>query len=232
MNQISSWKVLQNQQLKRQSNMKKIIIEETVSASKLIRFKKWLRGIPETESDNKEIRIGNLIDALITKPKDINMFTRKYLGQPFSNAEYDLISAMYKSYMSFIKTMRVDLILETAENQKSFTENKVFVEQNLEIHVPLKCIYDKFSFEACMGFDIKTTMATTQKAFINGLKFMDQDQSRYLYTQTSGLKSDIIIGISKIKPYKVFWVDTFAEGFMESGRNKLLINLLDFYLYA
>lgn len=212
--------------------MKKIIIEETVSASKLIRFKKWLNGVEETESDNKEIRIGNLIDALITKPNDINMFTRKYLGQPFSNDEYDLICAMHKSYLKFIKGMRIDMILEGAENQKQFIEKKVFKEQNLEIHVPLKCIYDKFSFEACMGFDIKTTTATTHKAFVNGLKFMDQDQSRYLYTQTSGLKSDIIIGISKIKPHKVFWVDTFHEKFMESGRNKLLVNLLDFYLYA
>lgn len=212
--------------------MQKIIIEETVSASKLIRFKKWLNGIPETESDNKEIRIGNLIDALITKPKDINLFKREYLGQKIQNDEWDLIMNMHKSYISFIKTMRIDLILETAENQKQFLENKIFTEQNLEIHVPLKCIYDKFSFEACMGFDIKITTATTKKAFVNGLKFMDQDQSRYLYTQTSGLKSDIIIGISKIKPYNIFWVDTFAEGFMESGRNKLLINLLNFALYA
>ena len=58
--------------------MKKIIIEETVSASKLIRFKKWLNGVEETESDNKEIRIGNLIDALITKA---NAFVKDYYSQ-------------------------------------------------------------------------------------------------------------------------------------------------------
>ena len=212
--------------------MKQIIIEETLSASKLIRFNKWLKGIAETESDNDELRIGALFDSLITVPKNINRFTKTYLNQNISNTEWDLLMSMERSYKDFIKANRIDLLLEDAEKQKSFISKCKFVESDLEISCHMKCIYDMFSFPACTGFDLKTTMAKTQKEFINGLKYMDQDQSRFIYTSLSGLQSDVIIGVSKVKPYKVFYVDTVAEGFMKSGREKLLTTLLNFYLYA
>lgn len=211
----------------------KLIINETVSASKLIRFKKWLDGVEEKPAEERqEIRIGNLVDALITQPDKINMFSRSFAGHKFTNDEYELINKMYHSYLSFIKTSGIDLIIKHSQYQCKYFKVMEYQENDLHIQAPMKCIYDIVSNDNTIGIDIKTTQATTKKAFINGLKYTDQDQSRYIYNSLSKLKNDYIIGISKIKPYNCFLVNTIEEGFMKTGRNKLLVNLLDFYLYA
>lgn len=211
----------------------KLIINETVSASKLIRFKKWLDGVEEKQEDeNQAIKIGNLIDALITQPDRINMFSKLFAGHIFSNDEYELINKMHHSFLNFIHASGIDLLIKHSQKQCKYSKVMTYQESDLHIQAPMKCIYDIVTNDNTIGIDIKTTQATTKKAFINGLKYTDQDQSRYIYNSLSNLKNDYIIGISKIKPYNCFLVNTIEEGFMKTGRNKLLVNLLDFYLYA
>jgi hypothetical protein len=56
------------------------------------------------------------------------------------------------------------------------------------------------------GGDLKSTTATSQAQFEQAIGMFDYDRARVFYAAGSGAIQDVIIGVSKVAPYRVFKV--------------------------
>jgi hypothetical protein len=66
--------------------------------------------------------------------------------------------------------------------------------------------YDGYLYANGWGWDIKSTTATSQQAFEAACKRFDYDRARVFYAKGPKCTQDLIIGISKSAPHKLFKV--------------------------
>ncbi|MBK9723336.1 MAG: hypothetical protein IPO78_17370 [Saprospiraceae bacterium] len=203
-----------------------------VSNSLLSKFKDWLDGKPEQEEKPASYRIGNLFDALITDGDKLDLFNRKYVGYndeifTFTETEYYTLKGMEKSFLNFIENTQWKNLLPFWKFQQRFVAPYIV---NSEITFNLKSIYD-ISIIGKVGIDLKTTKAKSLNAFIKACEYFDYDRGRYLYTQSSGIEKDYIIGICSLPPYNVYIIDSVKQGWMETGKRKMDALLVQYYYY-
>lgn len=201
-----------------------------VSNSKLSQFKDWLDGKDEQEKNPDRFNIGNLFDAIITAPHKLDLFNMTYTDYDnsfkFTESDYSRIIAMKKSY-DHVSNKYFGSLINLALYQKKYINKYDLTD---EISFSLKSIYDIVLGEK-IGIDIKTTKQKKLNNFISACLFLDYDRARYLYTQSSGIQRDFIIGVCTEYPYPIHFIDCIKLGWMESGKKKMDSLLLDYYYY-
>jgi len=170
-----------------------------VSNSDLTRLKNELypREMPDPTN---AFRFGNLIDAMITEPEQVDFFKRTLGEHQFTKEDFEKAERMKAAFYAD-KFCRE--IAEGAEGQKVMTRHREFDYDGFEFELDTRCKWDLWRPDWGWGGDIKSTSATTQAGFENAARHFDYDRQRAWYMDISGSDTDIIIGISKVN-FKVF----------------------------
>ncbi|MCE5332904.1 MAG: PD-(D/E)XK nuclease-like domain-containing protein [Bacteroidales bacterium] len=164
---------------------------------------------------------GSLLDAMITEQHRVNYFKRTLDGQPFKKARFDTIVAMKQACWQdeFFK-----MIIVGADTQKiTVVKDKEFEYEGYRFKVDIRCKWDIWRPDWGWGSDIKSTAAKTQKEFEAACYHFNYDRQRYFYMRAEESERDVLIGISKIKPHRVFKVFINRNcDFYRSGEKKAL----------
>ncbi|REJ83147.1 MAG: hypothetical protein DWQ39_04155 [Bacteroidetes bacterium] len=147
-------------------------------------------------------REGNMVDAMITEPERCDHLRMRIDDEQFTRDEWEMGKRMLDAYLKDDFCMSM---LKQSAGQKVFSLADFQMEMDgIDFSLPVRCKYDLFNTVAGFGGDIKTTAATTQKGFEQAFHHFDYPRSRAWYMDISGAERDVVIGISKSRPHKIF----------------------------
>lgn len=151
-------------------------------------------------------KMGSLVDAFTTEPHRVNLLNNTIIGEEytFTKEEMALGRKMRDSLLkdSFYR----DFIKACKFQTEYYSPNEPFRFNGVDFKLHIKCKYDLDAWDAFIGGDIKSTKATTFDGFIKSCRNFGYFGSRYFYMRNSGYTEDVIIGVSKVYPHKVFKV--------------------------
>ena len=164
---------------------------------------------------------GSLLDAMITEQHRVNYFKRTLDGQPFKKARFDTIVAMKQACWQdeFFKT-----IIVGADTQKiTIIKNKEFEYEGYKFKADARCKWDIWRPDLNFGGDIKSTAAKTQAEFEAACYHFHYPRQRAWYMDLIGSEKDFLVGISKIKPHRVFKIFINRESeFYKTGKKQYM----------
>ena len=164
---------------------------------------------------------GSLLDAMITEQFRVNYFKRPLDDRPFKKERFE---NSVKMKGSFWKDEFCSLMASGADAQKiSIVHDKEFNYQGYKFLMDVRCKWDLWRSDWGWGGDIKSTTATTQLQFEAAALFFNYDRQRAWYMDIENSDRDVLIGISKIKPYKVFKIFINRNSdFYRNGKEKYM----------
>jgi hypothetical protein len=172
-----------------------------VANSDLSRLRMDTLPISQQYDLTKAFRMGNLVDALITRHSACDFIQKTVDGVQYDDHEWYVGIQSKRAF--FRDTFCAGL------HKAAVGQHAIYSEGDRQGPVPYlqgrKCLYDLWLPSVNWGADIKSTMATTPRQFREQIEYLDYDRSRYWYMNTSGAKCDSIIGISKVN-FKIFRV--------------------------
>lgn len=173
-----------------------------VSNSDLVELKKYFLPSNLVLDLEQAYRFGNLVDAMITEAHKCDHMRKQVEDVQFTDQEWNTAYNMLKAFRKDPFCMET---LRASTGQKVFTMPRHDMEfEGIDFSLAMRCKYDLFMDAAGYGGDIKSTVATSQSQFVDAFQHFDYDQSRALYMDLSGAKRDVVIGISKKEPHKIF----------------------------
>jgi hypothetical protein len=200
-----------------------------VSNSDLSRIKQEMKGIDQEYVD--AYRIGSLIDAMITEAHKVDYFRMVLVDTDYSYSqeEIELCRAMKAAFM---RDQFCQQLLSMCGGQSEMYDQDTLLSFNgLSFTLNTKRKYDLWSDVLGWGGDIKSTTATSQKQFEAACRHFDYDRQRYWYMHPRQIQKDVLIGISKVHPHRVFKVFINAgDDFYRWGERKA--NELAFYHWS
>jgi hypothetical protein len=163
----------------------------------------WLKNLlrpREIPDPAGAYRFGNLIDAMITEPDNVNFYARTLGDVQFTADEFERAERMKRAFYAdpLCRGMATG-----ADGQKVMSAVRAFDYAGMEFELPVRCKWDLWRTDWDSGGDIKSTAATTQAQFEAAARYFDYDRQRAWYMDISGSSQDVLIGISK-KNFKVF----------------------------
>lgn len=175
---------------------------QEVSNSDLTELWKYFLPFEVVRDLTAAYRFGNLVDAMITEGDRCDHIRRMVDGEQFTeeewNTSYDMLNA-------FRKDPLCSQLHKLSIGQKVFSSDDHRMEfDGIEFSLAMRCKYDGHVPAMGFGYDIKSTIATTESQFRAAFDYMDYGRSRALYMDLSGADKDLVIGISKKKPHKIF----------------------------
>ncbi len=192
-----------------------------VSNSDLSALEKYFKPDSFDIDPTEAYRFGNLVDALLTEPEKVDYFKKTvsdYPDMPFTDEQWSTAIEMKKAFKKDSFCLQ---ILTASETQKKFFETVTLTWGKYRFQLRMRCKYDLWSGMLGWGGDIKSTTATSQEQFIEACKHFQYDRQRAVYMTLSGAPKDIIIGISKEKPHKIFKLPiTRNDEFFKAGMEK------------
>lgn len=162
-------------------------------------------------------RFGNLIDAMITEPQQVDFFGRRLGSAQFTVEEFEQAQTMKHAFYS---DAFCNNIAQRADGQKVMRQRREFNYMGYDFHLPVRCKWDLWREDWGIGGDIKSTAATSQSQFEAAARHFNYDRQRAWYMDIAGSSEDVLIGISKVnfKIFKVFinrqspwYTDGFAK---------------------
>jgi hypothetical protein len=125
---------------------------------------------------------------------------------------------------AFWKDDFCNVMASKADGQKvSIIHDKVLNYQGYEFKLDVRCKWDLWRSDWGWGGDIKSTTATTQAQFEAAAIFFNYDRQRAWYMDVEGADRDVLIGISKVKPHRIFKIPINRESnFYKSGKEKYM----------
>lgn len=189
-----------------------------VSNSDLSWLKEKMLSPSELKDYRDAYRIGNLIDAMITENHKVDYLKRTWTKESYTEEEFEMCKAMKRSFMKdeFCKQFH-----SLCRGQVVFINNVKLSFEDYIFELVMRCKFDLWADFSGYGADVKSTTATTQRQFVEAIRYFDYDRQRVTYMKISGAKQDMLIGISK-KNHKVFKVPiTIGSDLWKSGSEKL-----------
>lgn len=164
-------------------------------------------------------RFGNLVDAMITEPWRCNHLTMYVDDVPFFKEEWEKATAM-------LNVFRKDAICAQFLKLASGQSVKVIKDfpiqyEGISFSMNVRCKFDLWMDALKFGADIKSTACTSQKQFEDSIYHFDYDRQRAWYMDLSDSQKDMLIGISKVYPHKIFKIPITRDSeIYKSGKAK------------
>jgi hypothetical protein len=192
-----------------------------VSNSKLSTLKMELSN-QDARDYQAALDFGILFHAVLLEPHTVDLIRRRVEGRDFEYSKEDLYTVR-KMRDSFRNDPFCDQLWCACDKEvEMYTPGASFEHEGVEFTLDIKCKYDLFNSQVGWGADPKTTTATSQSAFEAAITQFDYDRSRIFYSKNSGAIQDVIIGVSKVAPYRVFKVFMKAgDKLWQSGERKM-----------
>lgn len=145
-------------------------------------------------------RLGTLCDAVITEHAKVNYILFTIQDQSYTYTREEFAWALRMRVAFFL-----DVVCKMLHRQSSFqVEMFVMVDFGGEIGLLYcKCKFDGFIWSAHWGWDLKSTMATTEAQFDHCIDRFNYDRAAYFYMEVSKSDRFCILGVSK-KNQKIF----------------------------
>lgn len=174
------------------------------SNSDLSKLKLELLPVDQQQDYYNAYRMGTLIDAAITTPDLVDYFKMTVIGTNYlyAQAEFDVCKKMKAS---FLQDVYCATLLKMCSGQKEvYKKDHPLSYNGIDFTLNMRCKFDLYSEALGIGPDIKSTTATTYAQFEAACLHFDYFRQRAVYMALAGFKKDMLIGISKVAPYKVF----------------------------
>jgi hypothetical protein len=175
-------------------------------------------------------RFGTLFHSITLEFKTVNLLTGKIIGKDYqySAAEMKLAREMRIAFLN--DSLCRQLLDSCSVEVEMYNENTPFTHDGMNFCIDTKRKYDLWSWQAGWGGDIKSTSATTEREFLRDVDQFDYDRGRVFYSAGSGSQQDIIIGVSKKAPHKVFkvWMKK-GDPIWQRGEEKMNALAFDYW---
>lgn len=175
---------------------------------------------------------GSLLDAMITEQWRVNYFKRTLDDQPFTKSKFETIVAMKGA---FWKDEFSASFATGADTQKiTIVHDKEFNYEGFPFLLNVRCKWDLWRQDYQFGSDIKSTVATTQREFEAACWHFHYPRQRAWYMDAEGSDRDVLIGISKIKPHRVFkiFINRKSEFYLAGKREYMELAFRFYLLYG
>jgi len=163
-------------------------------------------------------RFGNILDAMITEPAQVDYFKKSIGGVKINPEEFDKADKMKKVFFAdpFCKSLAAQ-----CDMQKVTIKHNWPIEYGSFIfHLDMRCKWDFFAKRIDLSGDLKTTASTTQKQFEEAIFHYNYDRQAALYMDLEGKSNFIFIGISKAN-FKIFkFIVKRGDATYNSGKEK------------
>lgn len=146
---------------------------------------------------------GNLLDAMITEPAQVDYFKQTIAGVKINKEEFEKADKMKKVF--FADPFCKKLVAQCTMQKVTVKHDWLIVYQGFKFSMNMRCKWDFFAERIDLSGDLKTTAATTQKQFEESLFHYNYDRQAALYMDLEGKSNFIFIGISKVN-FKIFKV--------------------------
>jgi hypothetical protein len=174
-----------------------------VSNSDLTALQCELQG--QSQGDLSEaFRFGTLVHALILEPHKVDLILRAVDGEQYSLQEIHIARLMRMSFYN--DAFCRDLLAKSETEVEMYNEGTRFHYNNISFALNTRRKYDGWIRPVNWGWDLKSTTATSQNQFEASVRQFHYDRARVFYSKGPGALQDVIIGISKSAPYKIFKV--------------------------
>lgn len=151
-------------------------------------------------------RFGTLTHSMILEFPTVDIIKGTIQGktEQYSEAEIKLARTMRLAFIndSFCRRLLDSCSVEV----EMYNANTAFSYDGHDFAIDTKRKYDLWSWAAGWGGDLKSTQATTEREFLRDVDQFDYDRGRVFYAAGPGALQDVIIGISKKVPHKIFKV--------------------------
>jgi hypothetical protein len=149
---------------------------------------------------------GTLVHAMILEPHTVDLIRRRVVGVDHEYTAEDLHTAR-KMRASFLNDSFCRNLLDACDKEvEMYNPGTQFCHQGISFTLDTRRKYDLWSHLTWWGGDLKSTTATSQAQFEQAIGMFDYDRARVFYAAGSGAIQDVIIGVSKVAPYRVFKV--------------------------
>ena len=177
-------------------------LQQEVSNSDLSKIADIIYPTDRVLDLSKAYRFGNLVDAMITEPHRCNHLTMRVDDEPFFKDEWETARAMLNAFRKDAMCMQM-LKMASGQAVKVVKDFKI-EHEGIQFSLDVRCKYDLWMQPLGYGGDIKSTACTSQKQFEDSIEYFDYDRQRAWYMDISGAEKDVLIGISKASPHKIF----------------------------
>lgn len=175
-----------------------------ISNSDLSNLEKFLYP-PRVELDPTEAyAFGTLLDACITEPAKVDYYKFTCAGHQHTRQDFEQAEAMKKA---FYRDPLCKILAENSEFQKISIDHRFEINwEGTKFRLPVRCKFDLYAKPRIkMTGDIKSTACTTEKQFIEAIRYFNYDRQASWYMDIENIDHNVIIGISK-ENHKVFKV--------------------------
>lgn len=195
------------------------------SNSDLSRLKQDLSTPEEIQNYENAFRFGTLVHAIVLEPHKVDLIRRVVFSDDgrtyaYSKEEMHLARLMKMSFMNdhFCR----ELLTRSEVEKEMYHEDTPFEHNGIAFTMHTRRKYDGWISLLNWGWDLKSTTATSQQAFEATISRFDYDRARVFYAAGSGAMQDVIIGVSKVAPYRVFKVFMkHGDDLWRSGMRKM-----------
>jgi hypothetical protein len=150
------------------------------------------------------LRFGTLVHAIILEPHKVDLIRRMVDDYCYTPEEIRIARCMKVSFLndSFCR----DLLARSDVEVEMYNPKTDFEHNGISFTLSTRRKYDGWLSLVNWGWDLKSTTATNQDQFLSAISQFDYDRARVFYAAGSGAMQDVIIGVSKVAPYRVFKV--------------------------
>lgn len=182
--------------------------------------------LPEIKGDRFEAyRLGTLFDAVVTEPQKIDLIRMK-----ITDSEYSFTKEEYQTAKIMKASLESNAFYKIFISRKPDFQKEVYVDNfqfdGFTLNMRAKLDY----YIPGIVSDLKSTVASSQKAFENSVELFGYHRQMWLYCKLTESKRAMIFGVSKKKPHKVF-VFKIKEGDNLWAKAEKQINYLAFKYY-
>jgi hypothetical protein len=178
------------------------------SNSDLSRLQQELSGRDAVEFAS-QLHFGKLFHAMLLEPNTIDHIRLMIGEESFTKEEFILAKKMRDAVRA--DRFCMELLRDAEMEKEMYNENTAFMHNHIEFSLPTRRKYDFWKGLVNWGGDFKSTTARSQEQFISAIQQFDYDRARVFYAKGSGAMKDVIVGVSKYHPHKIFPV------FMRTG---------------
>jgi len=174
-----------------------------VSNSDLSWLQKYWQAEDLVYDLERAYRFGTLIDCMITEPHKINFFKLTCAGEAYTKDEFAVAEQMKRS---FYRDPFCRLLAEKSEFQKITVRRDFPIShEGFDFKLHVRCKWDLNAKRLLrISGDIKSTTATTEKQFLEACHHFNYFRQRAWYMDIDDVDRDMLIGISKVSPYRLF----------------------------
>lgn len=190
-----------------------------ISNSDLSRLQFELSGKDDVDTD-AAFAFGTLVHAMILESHKVDLIRLQVDGRQYTREDVDTARKMRLSFLN--DAFCRDLLVKCDVEVEMYNAGTRFSHAGIDFTLNTRRKYDLWCSLVGWGGDIKSTTATSQQQFEDAITRFDYDRARVFYAQGPGATQDVIIGISKAAPYRVFKV-FMKEGdaLWQSGKEKM-----------